>query len=78
MYLIGMAVVSQQFSVGTWIIRSVVLCVIQNDIDSMLEMSFKSNSTLQNWFVKWGLYFSYILWNCFISNQCETSNNYPL
>jgi len=40
----------------------------------MIEMSFKSNLTSQNWFVRWDLHLTYILWNCFISSWCETSN----
>jgi len=42
----------------------------------MLEVNFKSNSTLQNQLVRWGLHLTYILWIGFISSRCETSNKY--
>jgi len=40
----------------------------------LLEVGFKPNSTPQNWFVRWGLHLTYILWNCLISSRCRTSN----
>jgi len=39
----------------------------------MLEVGFKSNSTPQNWLVRWDLHLTYILWIVF--SWCETSNN---
>jgi len=40
----------------------------------MLDMSFKSNSTPQNRFVRWGLHLIYILWIDLISSRRGTSN----
>jgi len=37
----------------------------------MLEVNCKLNSTPQNWFVRWGLHLTYILWNCLISSHVE-------
>jgi len=42
--------------------------------DTMLEVDFKLNSTLQNQLVKWGLHLTYILWIGLIFSWCETSN----
>jgi len=40
----------------------------------MLELELKPNSISQYRFVMWDLHPTCILWDCFISNWCETSN----
>jgi len=44
---------------------------------AMLVVSFKPNSTPQNQLGRWGLHFTYILWNCLIFCRCGTSNKDP-
>jgi len=46
-----------------------------NDFDTMLKVDFKSNSTPQNWLVRFAL--TYILRNHLIFSQCETFNTHP-
>jgi len=47
---------------------------LNNNSDTMLEVSFRPNSTLQNRLVRWYLYLIYILWNYLIFNWHGISN----
>jgi len=40
-------------------------------------VGFKSNSTLQNRLLRWGLHLTYILWIGLISSRYGTSNTFP-